>query len=277
MADLTDERIKILCIDDEAGVLRALERSLADGGYEIVCASTGESALEILAAGGPTVQIVITDYRMPEMTGVELLREVRRRWPETVRIVLSGHADATAIMAAVNEGEIYRFIAKPWHAEELKVAVANAAEHYRLNRENRLLSGELQTKNEELRRVNYTLERLVAEKVSKVAVQNKFLSLAHEVLDLLPVAVVALDAKGVVILCNRQGERLLGIPAGTFLPGGEHERQLPATVNTFIAEVAEKRAYSGRLLINDVCYSGKGICVQRKDGEGMILVLDEPD
>ena len=77
-------------------------------------------------------------------------------------------------------------------------------------------------------------------------------------------------------LCNSQGERLLGIPAGSFLAGECRDRLLPATVNTFIAEVAEKHAYSGRLLINDVYYSGKGICVRRKDGEGMILVFDEP-
>ena len=134
------ERIRILCVDDEVSVLRALERTLMDEGYEIVCASTGKAALEILAAGEVPVQIVISDYRMPEMTGVELLREVRQRWPETERIALSGQADAAAIIAAVNEGEIYRFVAKPWHEEELKIAITNAVEHYRLNRENRLLS-----------------------------------------------------------------------------------------------------------------------------------------
>ena len=193
---LTDERIRILCVDDEASVLRALERTLTDEGYEIVSAATGKAALEILAACEEPVQIVISDYRMPEMDGVELLREVRQRWPETERIVLSGHADVAAIVAAVNEGEIYRFVAKPWHEEELKIAIMNAAERYRLNRENRRLSEELQTTNVELRRVNYNLERVVAEKVSKVAFQNRFFSLAHEVLDLLPVAVVALDANG---------------------------------------------------------------------------------
>ena len=121
------EPTRILCVDDEQNVLRSLTRLFLDDPYEILTAASGAEGLLILDQTG-TVPVVISDYRMPGMNGVEFLSEVRKWWPETVRIVLSGYADTGAIVSAINEGQIYRFVAKPWNEDELQVTgLAGAA------------------------------------------------------------------------------------------------------------------------------------------------------
>ena len=109
------------------------------------------------------------------MNGVEFLSEVRKRWPETVRIVLSGYADTAAIVSAINEGQIYRFVAKPWNDDELRVTVANALERYDLGRKNLELTEELRRKNDELTTLNRDLERRVIERTEALTTQNRLL------------------------------------------------------------------------------------------------------
>jgi two-component system NtrC family sensor kinase len=135
-------QIKILCVDDERNVLRALERIFLDDDYEIAIAGSGDEGLKIMEESGP-FQVVISDYRMPVMNGVDFLKVVYDRWPETVRIVLSGYADAGAVMAAINEGHIYRFIPKPWNDDELRVTIQNCLEHYFFQKRNHELLEQL--------------------------------------------------------------------------------------------------------------------------------------
>jgi len=156
---MMDEQIRILLVDDEVNVLRALERTFLDEEYELLTASSGSEGLSILRDVSP-VQVVVSDYRMPQMNGVDFLREVRRRWPDTVRIVLSGYADTAVVISAINEGEIYKFIAKPWNDDELRIAIINALERYSLNKKNIELTEALSAKIEELKHANAALERL---------------------------------------------------------------------------------------------------------------------
>ncbi len=215
-----DEQVRILCVDDEVNVLRSIERIFLDDDYEIIKASSGYEGLEILQRVSP-IQIVIADYRMPEMSGVEFLREVHDRWPDTVRIVLSGYADASTIVEAINEGRIYKFIPKPWNSQELKVTIENALERYFLNTRNKELTLELKRKNEELNRINSDLEKAVAEKTAEIMLHNRILRQAQTILRNLPIGVVAVNEDGVVIQCNREAERILSCPdiecPGTFL------------------------------------------------------------
>ena len=97
------DKTRILCVDDERNVLRALERLFLDDDYEILTASSGEEGLELLNAA-PQVQVVISDFRMPGMNGVDFLKQVFETHPDTIRIVLSGYADTAAVVAAINEG-----------------------------------------------------------------------------------------------------------------------------------------------------------------------------
>ena len=127
----------ILLVDDEANVLSALSRALIDDPFEILTASGGREALEIME--DKTVKAIVSDERMIGMQGAELLAEVKRRSPETVRILLTGHATLEAAMRAVNEGEIYRFFTKPWDDMQIRFALMSAVEKYNLEAENRRL------------------------------------------------------------------------------------------------------------------------------------------
>ncbi|NJD91135.1 MAG: response regulator [Geobacter sp.] len=143
------ENIKLLCVDDERNVLRALERIFMDDDYEILTAISGEDGLAVLAENSD-VQVVISDFRMPGMNGVEFLRQVCEKYPDTVRIVLSGYADTGAVVSAINEGQIYKFVSKPWSDEELRQTVAKAVEAFSLHRQNRALAAELETLRREM-------------------------------------------------------------------------------------------------------------------------------
>lgn len=187
--------VKILCVDDERNVLRALERIFLDDDYEIVTAGSGEEGLEIMTEAGDSFQVVVSDYRMPVMNGVEFLKAVYERWPDTVRIVLSGYADAGAIVAAINEGHIYKFIPKPWNDEELRVTIQNCLERYFLLKKNRELLAELA-------QANQVLEEKVQQRTEDLELRNKALEFSQTMLGNLPVGVVGIDEGGLIVHCN---------------------------------------------------------------------------
>jgi two-component system NtrC family sensor kinase len=170
-----NEPIRILCVDDEKNVLRAVERLFLDDEYEMFTALSGEEGLRILERE-KNIQIVLSDYRMPGMNGVEFLREVCRLHPETVRIVLSGYANTEAVVAATNEGEIYKFIPKPWDAEELRSTIRGGLERYFLRRQNTILLAEL-------RKAKSILEAEVALCSTQLAVRDQALSVTRKIRD----------------------------------------------------------------------------------------------
>ena len=131
------EPFTLLFVDDEEGVLHALRRIFMDENYTILTANSGDKAVRILEEH--QVHLLISDHRMPGMTGAELLKAVRERWPETIRIMLTGYADVNSIMGAVKEGAVYKFITKPWNDEDLRLTVALALQQYLLMHENRHL------------------------------------------------------------------------------------------------------------------------------------------
>ena len=124
-----DEKRTILFVDDEVRLLRSIERGLLEQPYHLLFAETGEQALRILKER--EVHVLVTDMRMPEMTGLELLKVVKEQYPHIVRIVLSGYTQASMLLAAINQGEIFRFITKPWKMEEDFIpAIREAVEQY---------------------------------------------------------------------------------------------------------------------------------------------------
>ncbi len=131
------EQFTLLFVDDEEGVLNALRRIFMDENYIILTANSADKALHILEE--KQVHLLVTDHRMPGMTGAELLKVVRERWPETIRIMLTGYADVNSIMGAVKEGAVYKFITKPWNDEDLRLTVSLALQQYLLMHENRHL------------------------------------------------------------------------------------------------------------------------------------------
>ena len=132
---------RILFVDDEPGILTALKRVFRKDAYEIETANDGESGIEAFRRFRPSV--VVSDMRMPGMTGVEFLAKVRAIDPEVVRVMLTGCTDLPAAEAAINQGEVWRFLTKPWNEEDLRATVASAVERYRLVGENRVLLDKL--------------------------------------------------------------------------------------------------------------------------------------
>jgi two-component system response regulator HupR/HoxA len=132
------EKRTVLFVDDETKVLMSLKRGLMDEPYETLFAKSAKDALEILQQ--KQVHVIITDMRMPKMSGLELLKIVKREYPYIIRLVLSGYAELNNVLDAINQGDIFRFITKPWKLEvELKTVIRQAIEYYDLHSEREML------------------------------------------------------------------------------------------------------------------------------------------
>ena len=125
--------VTLLLVDDEVNILSSLKRLLRPLGYRIFTAEGGAQGLEILAQ--ETIDLVVSDMRMPEMNGAQFLEQVQKKWPNTVRILLTGYADIGATIAAINKGQVYRYISKPWEDYDITLTIKLALEHKILERE----------------------------------------------------------------------------------------------------------------------------------------------
>jgi two-component system response regulator HupR/HoxA len=136
----------VLVVDDEVRSQEALRRTLEED-FEVFCASSAAEGMAILEREQPSaaIRIVLCDQRMPGTTGVEFLKDVRLRWPDMVRIILSGYTDAEDIITGVNEAGIWQYLLKPWQPEQLLLTLQRAAEVWRLQQENQRLSLDLRT------------------------------------------------------------------------------------------------------------------------------------
>ncbi len=156
----------LLLVDDEANIVAALSRLLMGNQYNILVANSGKEGLALLAQN--KVGVVISDQRMPEMTGVEFLIQVKELYPDTVRIVLSGYADINLVTDAINRGAIYKFLTKPWSDELLCANVAEAFVHYGLVQEKKRLMRDIQAAHGQMAHINRELAELVGHKDSQI-------------------------------------------------------------------------------------------------------------
>ncbi|MBI5659280.1 MAG: EAL domain-containing protein [Nitrosomonadales bacterium] len=156
----------LLLVDDEENIISALARQLREDGYTILRAGSGRQGLELLA--DHKVGVIISDQRMPEMTGVEFLGKVKGLYPKTVRMVLSGYADLESVKEAINRGAIYKFITKPWDEETLRAVVREAFEHHDLMQKKEQLALEIQSANAAMADISLDLSRLVAQQNTQI-------------------------------------------------------------------------------------------------------------
>ena len=143
------EKAKLLIVDDEALIRKALGRVLRAEPVEVLEAENAAEALKLLAT--EPVALVITDYRMPGMDGLDFLRLVRERYPDTIRIMLTGHGDMSTAVQAINQGDVFRFFTKPWDQEELLHSVQQALKLQHMRLSNRQLIRDLEEQLEHLR------------------------------------------------------------------------------------------------------------------------------
>lgn len=166
----------LLFVDDEESITKSLQRTFRKEEYEIHTASSGQEGIERLKEVGKPFSLIISDQRMPEMTGSEFLEKAKGIFPRAVRILLTGYSDMDAIVDAINRGEIHRYLTKPWNDDDLLLQVRQGLEQYELTVENRRLLALTRKQNKELSELNKNLEEKVAERSKEIVEKNKELS-----------------------------------------------------------------------------------------------------
>ena len=193
--------ITILFVDDESFILSSINRFLRKEQYNKLYAENGLQALDLINSNN--VSIVVSDLRMPEMNGLELISEVKKRNPDIVRLILSGSQDIDPIIESINTGEVFRFIPKPVDPPEFKQILNDAIDYYCLRTEREALFNELSIKNEELTRANDEL-LIMAKKLQRSEQELRSMTdAAHD-------AVFMLDDTGHIIYRNWAAEHLFG-------------------------------------------------------------------
>ncbi len=268
--NMADE-IKILCVDDEKNVLRSLERLFMDEDYHIFTAKTGEAGLAILEEEAD-IQLILSDYRMPGMDGIDFLKQANERRPATIRIVLSGYADTASVVGAINEGQIYRFIPKPWNDEELLLTIKKALEVYFLRQKNEGLANRLMKANNSLTRLNEGLEKLVEARTAELVFQNNAMRFSHNVIDALPVATIGLELGGLIVLGNKLSEHLFQQKGN--VAGINYEQLFNEELKSFFNKVRATGKTDKVLSIANNTYRVKGVKIQTdQDQEGVIMTF----
>ena len=168
----------LLFVDDEPNILSALRRLFRPLGYKIHTAGGGAEGLTLLEQ--EPVDLVISDMRMPGMDGAQFLEQVRQKWPDTMRILLTGYADVSSTIAAINKGEIFRYVAKPWNDDDIVLLVKQALELKNLELEKKRLEELTLRQNNELKELNASLEAKVQERTQEVRQTMGFLELANK-------------------------------------------------------------------------------------------------
>lgn len=151
----------ILIVDDEQYILNSINRTLRHD-YNVILALDGKSALQVLRE--QEVSAILADQRMPGLTGSEFFREAIKIQPDTTRVLITGYSDIEAVVQAVNDGQIFYYIEKPWEPEELKLVMTRAVEHYQLIKKNKELLHELEIANQQLSNENIVLKKDVEQK-----------------------------------------------------------------------------------------------------------------
>ncbi len=195
-------RHTVLCVDDEKEVLSSIKRLLRKENYELLTALSGEEGLELFKQHD--IHLVISDHRMSGMSGISFLTTIKAAYPDTIRILLTGYAEIESIKESINEGNIYKFILKPWNDDNLKIEIRKSLEQYDLIQSNRSLSEALAKKNLELQQINQHLETLIKKRTRELELKNQVLELTRNIFESLPIPVLGISSDQTVVLINKQ-------------------------------------------------------------------------
>ncbi|MCC6071989.1 EAL domain-containing protein [Massilia sp. GCM10020059] len=214
----------LLLVDDEPNILSALRRLIRSSGYKVLTASSGIEGLEVLAQN--EVDVIVSDQRMPGMTGVDFLRNVKQLYPDTVRIVLSGFTELQSVTDAVNEGAIYKFLTKPWDDVQLRGHIEEGFAHKEMADENRRLGLEVRTANHGLAQANRQLESVLRKQERQIERDEIVLDVVREGLQNVPLPIIGLADDMLVAFANHAAQRLfagqgmlIGADAAQAMPG----------------------------------------------------------
>lgn len=198
----------LLLVDDEDSVLSSLRRLLRAEGYQIVVARSGDEGLARLAEHD--VDVILSDQRMPDMTGVEFLRRAKELYPDTVRMVLSGDTELQSITDAVNQGAVYKFLTKPCDDELLRAHLKEAFRRKEVSDDTLRLASQVREANTELGQANERQQQLLARQLEQLGLEERRALNAQEFLENVPAGVIGIDADGMLAFINRRARGLMG-------------------------------------------------------------------
>jgi adenylate cyclase len=211
----------VLLVDDEPSVLSALKRLLRPTRYLVLTAESGAAALDLLASA--KVDLIVSDMRMPYMSGAEFLAHAQALYPDTMRILLTGYSEIESVVRAINEGGVYRYLNKPWDDQDLLLTVAQALEQRRLLKETERLTALAHKQNDDLRRFNAELETQVLSRTEEIRQTVMFLEDAQHDLKR--------NFSTMVQVCASMIELRCGVLGGQSLRIGEVGRRLALSFN----------------------------------------------
>ncbi len=249
----------VLCVDDEPNILAALRRVLRGARHAVLTAAGGAQALALLER--EPVDVVISDMRMPGLDGAQLLETVARRWPQVVRLMLTGHADMPSTLAAINRGQVFRYLQKPWNEVELVGAVEQGLERLALQRETQRLQALTRQRNEELQALNAELEARVAARTAALQeaadrLRRSHLKAIKVFSNLLELRAPALAGHGRRVAESARGvARAMGLPEDTqrqvFVAGLLHDVGLIGLGDTMLARPVGRYSAAEQALYRD--------------------------
>jgi len=268
-------RHTILCVDDEQQILSSLKRLLRKENFDLFTATNGEDGFRIMATRD--IHLVISDHRMPDMSGISFLAKIRETYPDTIRILLTGYTEIDSIKASINEGHVYKFLLKPWNDDNLKQEIRKGLEQYDLIQSNHSLHLMVAAKNKELEQINKDLENIIKHRTRELELQNQALELTRVLFRGLPVPAMGVSCDQTIILINRQAEKL-NIDGRMFIVGNSLADYFSQDVmDTFLPvfESRLSRVKSGIAIDGQVYEVTLAALTGRFLGKGFILCLQE--
>ena len=185
---MTEQKRTVLFVDDEENILHALKRSLRNSEFSCMFSGNGREALELIAKND--IQVIVTDEQMPEMGGIELLQQVKELHPDIIRIILSGYTDSDRLIRSINEGEIYRFISKPWEENELVDVIKDGFTRYNT-----------------LQGFKIYMKRIIDDNIElmeKMKSYESSIELNSDLLNMIPQPLIAVSIDGLTELVNKE-------------------------------------------------------------------------
>lgn len=228
----------LLCVDEDRNILNALKRQLRNEDFRLLTADSTDQGLELLAK--ESIQVVMVDQLMPGISGVEFLRQVKEKYPRTVRIVLSGFADIATILDAINQGEIFRFLPKPWEDEELRTTVRQCFEHFRLLAKTEILLAQVKRQYLELQVVNQHLEEAMA-------LRTQVLQMTQSIIQHLPIPILGVSEDGVLVMLNSLALKRMSVISPVTL-GDSLDEFLPQPIQSHIEEIMATQSLDNALI-----------------------------
>ena len=272
---MEDNRLCVLCVDDEENILNSLKRLLRNENYRLLTASNGPEGLRILREN--QVHVIISDQRMAEMSGIEFLACVKEEYPDTIRIILTGYTEVDTITEAINKGQIYKFFLKPWNDQNLKLEIRQALDRYQLVQDNQRLHEKVLKQNAELKAINENLEKIVQERTIQLEIQNQALELSRAILEDLPLPIIGVSAEMLVALINGQTQAI-SLENGGIELGGNLSDYFSEDVENAICDVLGDNTAR---TIKDYPFCGQTYAIDliplsgRYCGKGVVMALQQ--